>query len=72
MFVLIDTREVAKAKVLNHDSIEEAERWAFADLSEEEKDECKTLEYYQESLGGTQYYQESLGGTQWYHVVEAE
>ena len=62
MFVLIDTREEAKAKILNHVSIEDAERWAFADLSDTEKDDCQTLEEYQESLGGTQ----------WYHVVEAE
>ena len=62
MFVLIDTREEAKAKILNHVSIEDAERWAFTDLSDTEKDDCQTLEEYQESLGGTQ----------WYHVVEAE
>ena len=61
MFVLIDTREEAKAKVLNHDSIEDAESWAFSDLSEEEKDGCNTIREYQDSLGGSQ----------WYHVVEA-
>jgi len=60
--VLIDTREEAKADLLDFETKEEAEKCAFAGIEADDKEGCETLGEYQDSLGGSQ----------WYHVVEAQ
>ena len=56
MFALIDTRDSARAVLLDASSIEEAGTMAFEMISKEELDGCDNLEEYQDSLGATQYY----------------
>ena len=60
MFVLIDTRDLAKVVELGTDDDAVATSRAFAMLTDDEREGCDDLGEYQETLGGTQ----------WYHVCE--
>ena len=62
MFVLIDTRDVAKVVGLETDSEAIATSRAFAMLTNDDREGCDDLGEYQETLGPIA----------WYHVCEIQ